>query len=84
MIRRYASPLLKKENGELSVRQIIELHDGQFVRYYPFEQELPATIWLDGLIEIVEEKGVNVAYHLTPYDCINKKPVDETQRIRLT
>lgn len=84
MKHRYASPLLQLMDGNILVKQIIELENGEFKRKYPFEQELAATIWLDGLIKIVEEEGKLVAYHYSPYNCINKQPVAETQRIRLT
>lgn len=84
MKHRYTSPLLQVIDGNIIVRQIIELENGEFKRNYPFEQELAATVWLDGLIKIVEEKGIRIAYSYSPYDCINKRPVAETQRIRLT
>lgn len=84
MKHRYASPLLQIMDGNVLVKQIIELEHGEFKRKYPFEEELPATVWLNGLIKIVEEEGKLIAYHYTPYDCINKQPVAETQRIRLT
>lgn len=84
MRHRYASPLLQMTDDKILVKQIIELEDGEFKQNYPFEQELSATVWLDGLIKIVEEKGRLVADSYSPYDCINKQPVAETQRIRLT
>jgi len=83
MKSRYASPLLQMPDGNVLVKQIIELEDGEFKKNYRFEQELSATIWINGLIEIVEEKGKLIAYSSSPYDCINKQPVGETQRIRL-
>ena len=84
MRHRYASPLLQMTDDKILVKQIIELEEGEFKQNYPFEKELPATVWVDGLIEIVEEKGKLIAYNLSPYDCINRQSVAETQHIRLT
>jgi hypothetical protein len=83
MLKRFASPLIKtSDNQYLSVRTV-EIQNGCFVRSYPVEAEEAATIWLDGMIEIVGEGEYAAAYLLSPYDCVNRQPVDETRRIQL-
>lgn len=80
---RYASPLLKTSDNHILKGYGVELYCGVFSRHFKLDEELESTSWLDGMIELEEEDHFIVAYHLTPYDCINEQPVDETQRIRL-
>lgn len=83
MLKRYASPLMKSTDNKYLSVQIVEIQDGVVVRSYPFEAELASTTWLEGMIEINKENGETRAYLLSPFDCINKQPVDGTQRTLL-
>jgi hypothetical protein len=80
---RYASPLLLSTDGSYIKLQVVELISGKVERIFSLTEELSAVIWLQGLIQIVDERGGRVAYHLFPYDLINIKSVDETRRIPL-
>lgn len=83
MLKRFASPLMKSADNKFLSVQIVEIQDGVVVRSYPFESEQASTTWLEGMIEIKNEDGEMRAYLLSPFDCINKQPVDGTQRIQL-
>lgn len=80
---RYAAPLLKKANGTFLLHYGIEVCDGEIVNEFEMKEELPNTIWLNGLIEEADEGGVLTACLLSPYDCINRQPVYGTQRTPL-
>lgn len=50
--------------GEKKIQQgIVELIDGEVIKYYPFHQELPMTEWLGGVIDVkTDESGKLKAY----------------------
>lgn len=82
-MNRYATSLLFLPDKTFLRMQILEVEKGLVIKYYPFVEELPSTIWLNGLVEVINRKGNLLAYHLTPYDLINRKACDGTQRIQL-
>lgn len=77
---RYASSLIILPDGSYQKMQVLELEKGKRVRMYPFTEELHSTVWIDGAIEITLDEE---AFQLIPYDAVNRKSVDGTQRIRL-
>ena len=52
-------------SGDLTLFQaVVEIEEGKVVNYYTFEDELPMTEWLGGLIEVRrDEEGILRAYH---------------------
>ena len=42
-------------DGEVFSPGVVELEDGQVVRYYALKEELPFTEWMEGTIDIVKD-----------------------------
>lgn len=55
-LRRVASYRVVGEEGVFSPG-VVEIVDGEAVRCYGLEEELPFTEWLDGTVEVVREEG---------------------------
>ncbi|MBQ7634346.1 MAG: hypothetical protein IJS89_02105 [Bacteroidaceae bacterium] len=45
---RFAVLRLHLPDGTLLMRQVVETHNGRYVRHYPLQEETPHTPWLRG------------------------------------
>lgn len=53
-MRRYAAPYVWKDPYKPLVRQVVEVgENGMLQTYYPLEQELPFTQWLQGALLVL-------------------------------
>ena len=51
-------------DGNVLSQAVVEISDGRVVNYFEFQDELPMTEWLGGVIEVKrDEEGILRAFH---------------------
>ena len=64
-LRRCGAHEVRLSDGNVLSQAVVEISDGRVVNYFEFQDELPMTEWLGGVIEVKrDEEGILRAFHL--------------------
>ena len=63
-LRRCGAHEVRLSDGNVLSQAVVEISDGRVVNYFEFQDELPMTEWLGGVIEAKrDEEGILRAFH---------------------